>query len=59
MTNQQKRIQAMGNKELLETLLLVVERNVAKAAHKGYTPIKDEKFENDLRAEAYKRFVNE
>lgn len=59
MTSQEKRIKGMDNKELLETLLLVVERNVAKAANKGYTTIKDEKYENNLRAEAYARFCKE
>lgn len=59
MTNYEKEVRAMTNKELLDRLLFVVERNCFQCANKGFTATRNAKHEDILRTEAYKRFTED
>ena len=59
MTKQQKRIAELTNRELLDELCQVIENNAYKCAHKGYITNTAAKLEDELRAEALKRFIKE
>ena len=59
MTKQQKRIAELTNKELIDELCQTIEANAFKCAHKGYITNTAARLEDELRAEAIKRWCKE
>lgn len=57
MTKLGREVQAMSNKELLERLLYIVQRNCFECANKGYTSALQAKREDALTHEAFRRFA--